>query len=209
MGILNERGNKCQHCGDLISKASDITLHHTIELTPDNYRDANISLNPYNIMVVHKQCHNKLHNRYQYAISNERLVYLVYGPPLSGKSTYVQDRMQEGDLVVDMDRLYLAVSGLPMYNKPNNLLPNVRSMHSLLLDNIRTRFGKWNNAFIIGGYADKYRREQVANDLDAELVFCDVGIDECFRRLDADPARREMRADWIEYINRWFREYKP
>ena len=77
--------------------------------------------------------------------------------------------MHRGDLVVDMDRLYEAVSMLHVYDKPNNLFGNVIGIHNLLIDNIKTRYGKWNDAWVIGGYADRYKREKLAEDLGADI----------------------------------------
>lgn len=163
--IIAERGPYCQRCGKV---AVDPQLHHIIELTPENVHDATISLNPENILLVCRDCHDAVHHRFGHA--PERGVYLIYGPPLSGKSTFVQQSMRRGDLVVDMDRLYVAVAMLPDYDKPDALLPNVRGLYDLLLDNIKTRYGRWNNAWVIGGFADRYRHEQVADELGAELV---------------------------------------
>ena len=98
--------------------------------------------------------------------------------------------MSRGDLVVDMDRLYSAASMLPYYDKPENLLSNVIGIRNALIDNIKTRYGKWNNAFIIGGYPDKYKREKLAEDLGAEIIFCDVSKAECLKRLDIDEDRQ-------------------
>lgn len=205
LAIITERGLRCEHCGQLVARVRDLTLHHIIELTPENVHDVMIALNPENVMVVHHDCHNKIHNRFGY--QPEHNVYIVFGPPLSGKKSFVLERMRRGDLVVDMDALYHAVSMLPSYDKPDNLLSNVRGIHNLLIDNIKTRYGKWNNAWIIGGYADKYKRERLADDLGAELIFCDVSLGECLRRLEADEARRCRQDEWRGYIEKWFEQY--
>lgn len=197
----------CEHCGKPIKKISEITLHHIKELTPENVNDVTISLNQNNIMLVHHDCHNKIHHRFGYKPSHN--VYIVFGSPLSGKNTYVEEYMQRGDIVIDMDRLYEAVSMLPNYDKPNNLLSNVRVIHNALIDNIKTRYGKWNNAWIIGGYADKYKRERLANELGAEIIFCDVSKEECLRRLEVDPDRKYRKDEWKEYIEKWFMYYQP
>jgi hypothetical protein len=205
MVIIMQRGLRCEYCKELVAKASDLTLHHLKELTPENFMDANISLNPDNVMVVHHDCHNKIHGRFGYVI--EKGVYIVYGSPLSGKHSFVQQQMHRGDIIVDMDRLYSAISWLPYYDKPDNLLANVRGIHNLLIDNIKTRYGKWNNAWIIGGYANRFRREKLADDLDAELIFCDVSKEECLRRLEVDADRRYRKDEWRGYIEKWFEEY--
>lgn len=205
--LINERGNKCEKCGKVIARSIDIIAHHKIELTPENVRDYSISLNPELIILVCFECHNQLHNRFGYKPSKE--VFIVYGPPMSGKTTYVKHNMQRGDLVVDMDRLYQAVSLLPSYDKPDNLLANVMGVHNILLDNIKTRYGKWYNAWVIGGYADRYKRESLANNLGAQLVFCDVSLEECLRRLSLDEARRYRQDEWRGYIHRWFEQHTP
>lgn len=205
MVIINQRGLRCEYCGHPVIKSSELTLHHIKELTPENVHDVIVSLNPDNIMVVHHECHNKIHGRFGHQMSNG--VYIVYGPPLSGKTTYVRDLMSRGDLVVDMDQLYSAVSLLPDYDKPNNLFSNVIGIHNQLIDNIKTRMGKWNSAWVIGGYADRYKRERLVHDLGAELVFCDVSREECLRRLETDEDRKYRKDEWIAYIDKWFDSY--
>lgn len=205
--IISERGLKCEYCGDLVANVGDLTLHHMIELTPENVNDVNISLNPNNVLVVHHDCHNKIHNRFGYKPQKE--VYIVYGPPMSGKTSYVLENMSKGDLVVDMDRLYAAISMLPTYDKPENLFRNVMSIHNQLIDNIKTRYGKWNSAWIIGGYPDRYKRERLADDLGAEIIFCDVSKEECARRLEFDEGRKDRKDEWVKYIDKWFDTYVP
>jgi hypothetical protein len=205
MLVISQHGLRCEYCHEPVARAMDLTLHHIKGLTPENVNDALISLNPDNVMVVHFDCHNRIHSCFGY--QGERGVYIVFGAPLSGKKTYVQEHMRRGDMVVDMDRLYVAVSCLPYYDKPENLFNNVIGMHNMLTDHIWTRYGKWNSAWVIGGYADKYKRERLADDLCAELVFCDVSKDECLRRLDIDEARQCRKDEWIGYINKWFEQY--
>lgn len=38
------------------------------------------------------------------------MLYVITGPPCSGKSTWVRERAKPGDVVVDMDRLALAIT---------------------------------------------------------------------------------------------------
>lgn len=202
--IIAERHNTCEYCGERVARASKLTLHHIEELTPENVTDANVALNPDNIQVVHHGCHNKIHKRgaKEYI---KRKVYLVYGPPLSGKNSYVRDRMQAGDIVVDMDRLYQAVSGLELYDKPDELLPTVRAIQDTLLDNIKTRYGKWQNAWIIGGYPDRYKRDKLAQDTGAEIILIEATEDECLARLKSVTDERKHRKQaWAGFIQKWF-----
>lgn len=205
LSLINIRGNKCERCGRVIAVSRDIIGHHKIELTPENVHDHSISLNPELIEIICFDCHNKEHKRFGYQGAKE--VYLVYGPPLSGKSTFVHQNMSRGDIIVDMDALYSAVSGMPTYDKPDNLFNNVMGIYNQLLDNIRTRYGKWHNAWIVGGYADKYKRERLADDLGAELIFCDVSKEECLIRLKQDVDRQNRIDEWTKYIDKWFETY--
>jgi hypothetical protein len=205
LALIADRGPYCQKCGKLIAKSIEIIGHHKIPLTPENVHDHNISLNPDNVDLVCFDCHNVIENRF--GRHSAKGVYIVFGSPLSGKNTYVQQRMCRGDIVVGMDRLYAAVTMLPYYDKPDNLFSNVIGAHNLLLDNIKTRYGKWNSAWVIGGYADRFKRERLADDLGAELIFCDISKEECLRRLEADEDRRYRKDEWIRYIDKWFDEY--
>lgn len=205
LGLIAERGPYCQKCGRLIENHLDIIGHHKIELTPENVHDHNISLNPDNVLLVCFDCHNKIHGRFGY--HKEKGVYIVFGPPLSGKRTFVKQRVIRGDLIVDIDRIYSAVSMLPFYDKPDSLFSNVIGVYNTLIDNIRTRYGKWNNAWIIGGYADKYKREKLAEDLGAELIFCDASKEECLKRLEMDEDRQYRKDEWRKYIDKWFEQY--
>ncbi len=200
-----EHGVICEHCGKLIINQTDIHAHHKIELTPDNVKDYSISLNPDNIELICHSCHDKEHHRFGYKPGKR--VYIVYGPPLSGKTTFVKENMERGDIVVDMDRLYEAISMQPLYDKPNNLLTNVINVRTLLLDNIGTRYGKWYNAWIIGGYADKFKRERLADELGAELVYIDVSKEECYARVEADVDRQYVISEWKGYIDDWYEKF--
>jgi len=203
--LIVERGSKCERCKEIIANTSEIIGHHKIELTPENVHDYSISLNPKLVELLCFDCHQKEHNRFGYQAAKE--VFIVYGSPFSGKKTFVRSQIRRGDLVVDMDQLYAAVTMLPFFDKPDNLLSNVRGIYNLLLDNIKTRYGKWNNAWIIGGYADRYKRERLTEDLGAELVFCDVSKEECLRRLALDEDRQYRQDEWRGYIEKWFDEY--
>lgn len=202
--IRHDGGSRCDWCGEWIDNPEHITLHHIEELNPGNVGEANISLNPDNIKQVHKKCHNAIH---KHAAIKQRRVFLVYGPPMSGKNTYVKQRSWPGDLIVDIDSIYEAITGLERYDKPDTLYFNAVAVQNLLLDHIKTRLGKWDNAWIIGGYADKYKRERVATDTGAEIIYIEATKDQCLARLKEDPHRCHREKEWQGYINKWFERH--
>lgn len=190
--------------GKPIMRKYDIILHHKVELTEDNVNDFSVSLNPENIMIVSHKTHNHIHNKLGYAV---REVYLVYGAPLSGKSTWVQENMNEGDLVIDIDNIWQCVSGCPRYVKPNRLRSIVFRVRDSLLEAVRYRAGKWNNAYIIGGYALSSERLRLCKELGAREVFIEASEAECIARLESFSY---LDADeWRKFIRDWFDRYLP
>lgn len=191
----------CEHCGRPIVNKYDCIGHHVIELTEENYQDANISLNPDNIMLVHHKCHNKIHDRL--GLSYIKQIYLVYGSPLSGKSTWVKDNMNYGDIVVDMDNIWQCISGQDKYVKPKRLTQNVFAIRDSLIDMIRVRRGNWLNAYIIGGYPLISERERLIKSLGAREVFIDTPKEKCIERLKEN----ERPQEYEKFIEDWFEKF--
>ena len=199
-----------EYSGKPILKSYEIILHHKIELTMQNVNDRSISLNPENIMIVSPKSHNEIHNRWGGRIKqHQRKVYYVYGPPCSGKSTFVRENMQSGDLVFDIDSLWSALSGQPEYIKPGELKAVVFNVRNTIFDSIKTRAGYWQNAWVMEGGAllgDRMRRIET---LGAESIFIDTPQSECLQRLASDPDRATVQAQWADYIGEWFASYQP
>lgn len=203
----NEYGELiCEFCGKPIVKAYDCIGHHTVPLNELNYTDANISLNKDLIQFVHHRCHNKIHDRL--GLSCTKQVFLVYGAPLSGKSTWVEESMSVGDLIVDIDNIWQCVSGCGRYVKPNRLKQNVFAVRDALLDMVKVRRGNWLNAYVIGGYPLISERERLIKELGARPIFVDASKDECIARLENNGAGRDVR-EWEKFIGEWFERYTP
>ena len=205
---VNENGDLiCVHCGKPIVRAYDCIGHHVIELTEENVNDAAISLNPNNIVLVHHKCHNQIHNKLGYR-EDLRKIYLVYGSPLSGKSTWVNDVKRSGDLIVDIDSIWQCVSGCDKYVKDGRLNACVFGVRDTLLDMVRCRRGKWLNAYVIGGYPLISERERLCRELGATEIFIDTDKEECIRRLMENADGRDIN-QWIKFIDEWWKRYNP
>lgn len=194
----------CEHCGKPIVSKYDCIGHHVTELTDDNVDDVMISLNPENVQLIHFRCHNEIHKRFGFR--REKKVFIVWGAPCSGKSTWVNSVAEPNDLILDIDRLWGAVRAgtCGQYDKPSELKANVFALRDCLIDDIRVRRGKWSNAYIIGGYPLNGERERLADLVGADrLIF-----------IDADQQTCEARAvkkstEWIGYVQEWFSRYHP
>lgn len=188
----------CSHCGKVILKKYDCIAHHKIELTEENVNDYNISLNPNNIEFIHHKCHNKIHERFG---NLKQKVFIVYGSPCSGKSTWVNKVANPDDLILDIDNIWECICNSDKYHKPNRLKSNVFGIRDCLLDMIKCRTGMWRNAYIIGTYPLASDRERLVKLLGAELIFIDEVKEVCLKRCIND--------EWKSYVNEWFEYYTP
>ena len=203
---LDESGNLiCWHCGKPIVRAYDAIGHHTIFLTEDNVNDYNVSMNPELIRFVHHRCHNYIHNKLGYVKPE---VYLVYGSPLAGKTTYVDGVIQSGDLLIDIDRIWQAVSGQPFYVKPPKLNSVVFGIRDYLYECVKNRRGRWNNVYIIGGFPLISERERMCKMFGAREIYIDATKEECLQRLNDCNDGRDKTL-WNEYIETWWNRYTP
>ena len=206
---VNDKGDLiCEHCGEPITRAYDAIGHHIIELNDRNVSDASISLNPENIMLVHHRCHNKIHQKL--CTTDRRAVYLVYGAPCSGKSSFVRENMEQGDLIVDVDSIWQCISGCDRYIKPARLNACAFVLRDTLLEQVRYRTGKWLTAWVVGGYPLTAERERLCKSLGAREIFIDTTRDECLQRLTECAAvdGRDVE-EWTRYISDWFDKYTP
>lgn len=196
----------CEHCGKPITRAYDCICHHfKTYLTEDNVNDRDISLNPDNIQLVHHKCHNQIHNKFG---SMRKEIYLVYGSPLSGKSTYVKEIMNEGDLILDIDNIWQCVSGCDRYVKPARLNAVVFGVRDLMLNIIKTRTGRWDNAYIVGGYPLISERERLIKMLGAREIYIESTKEECLERLKNASDGRDQK-EWEGFIDEWWNRYAP
>lgn len=205
----------CAICGKPILKKYDLIVHHKQELNDQNINDAMVSLNPDNVECVHFKCHNQLHERFGFNKTSvntyvKKHVYIVYGSPCSGKTTWVHEVASENDLVVDMDNIWQMISINKRYDKPGTLRSVTFELRDKMYDIIKYRSGKWHNAYIITGGALKGDRDRLMARVGAdECIFIDTDYNECIKRL----AKRidmpeETKDEWHKYIDQWFNSYQ-
>lgn len=192
----NEQGDLiCEHCGKPIVHRYDCIGHHKIPLTEANVNDFTISLNPDNIAFVHSGCHNKIHNKLG---SYTRHIYIVWGSPCSGKTSYVMENALKDDLIIDIDRIYGCIG----IERSNRLYPNVMAIYNQLIDMVRTRNGRWVNAWIMRTLPVPIERERLANLVGGELIHIDTPKEVCLERAGKDPERfKWVNQYWEKYID--------
>lgn len=211
----------CEHCGQPILKGFNptannnsgaIVFHHKIYLNNLNVNDASISINPANIQIVHWNCHNEIHQRFGFSGTNnipEKKVYLITGASCSGKTSWVKDRLQDNDVVIDIDDIWQMLSGQPRYIKPNALKPIVFKIRDELKGLIMRGTGTWRNAFIIESLPSKQDREREADKYKAfnvEVIILDASKEECMNRLHTNPSGRDIKS-YEKYIEEYFQRF--
>lgn len=194
---LNEQGELiCARCGKAINKKYDCIGHHTIELTEENVNDYSISLNHELVELICFRCHNLEHKRFE---GFSQSVFLVYGSPCSGKSSWVRSVALDDDLILDLDSIWESICISDKYHKPKRLKSNAFGIRDCLLDQIKTRTGMWHNAYVIGGYPLRSDRDRLCDLLRAEPIFIDTSKEECLSRAVND--------EWKEFIEDWFNSF--
>ena len=191
----------CARCGKPIFRRYDMIAHHKTELTEENVNDYEISLNPENIDIIHFRCHNLEHERFE---GFRQKVFLVYGSPCSGKTSFVREQANGDDLILDVDRIWDAVCLDGWKSKPRRLNPIVFRIRDEIIDAVRTRTGKWRNCWIVGGFPLKTDRDRICQLLRAEPIYCEATLEECLAR-----CKEERPEGWETYIRDWFEDFTP
>lgn len=178
--LLRLKSGKCQRCGR-VADMKQLHAHHKVLLTPSNVNDTSISLNPDKIEILCNSCHDEEHNRFGYA---EHHIYIIYGAPCSGKTTYALERMSNNDIIVDLDMIYEMLTGQDGHEHSDGLRFIAFKIRDTLYDIIKTRYGRFNDAYIVAGLPHRGEREALARRLGAELVHIDTSEGECIKRAE-------------------------
>lgn len=130
--------------------------------------------------------------------------YVIAGPPGSGKTTYALQNMKRGDAIIDVDYLFMALSGLSIYDKPRSLLSLVLDTRDAVLDIIQA--GIANDSYIITSTGKRTEIDAMCVRFAADPVVMAVPADECKERI-ANDKRRDANTDWPALVDKWWADY--
>jgi len=130
----------------------------------------------------------------------------ICGPPGSGKTAYVTERAQSGELIVDVDALFHALSGLPWYDKPRPLLKYVLAARDGAMDELERfqNIGAW----IIADAPTRAERNALRDRFDAEVTVLETPSGVCLERLAQDDRRPGQLAEWMPRVLSWWKRYE-
>ena len=141
------------------------------------------------------------------AIRHRPNVTIVCGPPGSGKTSYALNHMGPGDLIVDLDLIWQALTGLDIYNKPEKILNYVLAAREAIFNELEKPDGVERSWIVICG-AKRKEREWLRRRFNAKVLMMDVTKEECLRRVREDKRRAGQERLQGALVEKWFREYE-
>lgn len=132
------------------------------------------------------------------------MITVVIGPPAGGKSTWVLERAKPTDVVIDFDRLAVALTGLG--GDPHDHAPAVtgvtRAARTAAIEAALRHSGD-TDVYLIHSSPGAQRMAQY-REMGAEIVTIDPGLDVVRERCKTQRPRRMFAV-----IDEWYRERGP
>lgn len=137
-------------------------------------------------------------------------VHLVCGPPASGKTSFVQQHKGPRDLVLDLDWIIADMSRSVQHDwNGRRWLGPALSHRNRLLDMLAEP-NRWPCAWLIVGEPKAQWRQWWRDKLGRGTTYMmATPPDECFKRIAADPSRRNVVVEHRNAVLRWWNNYKP
>jgi len=129
-------------------------------------------------------------------------VSVVCGPPGAGKTTYVREHAQPGDLIIDLDALYQAIGNADLHQHPAALMPFACEARDALVHRLSRR-SDLRHAWVITTAPKKNERQRYT-DAGADVIVLDTPAEVCQQRTRDRPSM----AEWAQAIARWWTEYE-
>lgn len=134
-------------------------------------------------------------------------INLVTGPPLSGKTTYVQAHMTPGDLVIDLDYLAAALSYSAIHeDNPKNIKFAWRLMDAALVELAIGSHESNHRVWIVGCFRTLRRDTMIRFLNPARVIVIATPKDICLSRLRAEVSSRP-KSILFTAIHTWWKEW--
>lgn len=209
--ILKRDGYLCQECRlqDKITPAE--TVHH---INPLEYYPE-LRLEDKNLISLCINCHNKMHDRethgltyigrkWQYIYTGYSNIIFVIGPPCSGKTTYVRERVGPNDLVFDWDEIAKALTFGRNHDHNPDTHELLRRVRHTFLSFVETN-SDFDTVWIVSTRVYDVFHEFAL--VAPRVVELNTSMEECLARLRANPDDRNEK-ETEEVIRNYFK-YPP
>lgn len=158
-----------------------------------------------NLQALCGSCHSKITWREGRIRLN---VIAICGPPASGKTTKARSMMKRGDIIVDVDLLAMAITGLPVYDKPESVMGFVYEARDSILRALHNDTRFTGTAFVVAMAATREQRDRYRQEFKARVIVMETSVDECVRRLNVDAVRAGRIDEWEADVRTWWSEYE-
>jgi len=134
------------------------------------------------------------------------MTYLICGPPGAGKTTYALTHMSPGDVIIDWDLLFVAISGQPLHHNEASLNEWVGDLRDYLIEMTGYGYPGVRN-FWVTLCAPRKETRDYWRDNGAKVILLKERISTCLARLAKDPTRHDWQK-WRPDVERWWKEFR-
>lgn len=132
------------------------------------------------------------------------MIYIVYGAPCSGKTTYVQQNIKDNDIVWDWDAVEFSFNGLSYQEKNQNINRFMKRVRRLFIDECIINTSVSDKWIILTNLNQKLIDELDAVD-EIKIYQMQTSKEECVSRLSATA--RKDKDELLQVIEDWFKKY--
>jgi predicted kinase len=134
---------------------------------------------------------------------------IVCGPPGAGKSTYVRQRIKPGDICVDVDELFQALTmNHGSREKPEGVLPFVLAARQSVIDLYARGLKLSGVLYIIMCGENNEARRLLASQCNATVIVLQVPAGECLRRMKEQGRNAQHMREVEPVVMKWHRLYE-
>ena len=127
------------------------------------------------------------------------MLHIIIGPPCAGKSTYVRENAEDGDVIVDFDAIAKALGSETAHDAPSQVRECAFEARRAVIEKaMASGFEAW----VIHSNPTAQQMDEYAK-ADAEIVTLAPDMETCLERAEAD-GRPEGTAD---AIRRWYADH--
>lgn len=133
---------------------------------------------------------------------------VVYGPIGAGKTTYVRKNMKRGEVILDLDLFYEALTGAPHHDKSDELLSLVLEAFNQVVSIVARRGKQRPRLWIVTCDLGEERRCKFLSmfpGCEFKVVATEASV--CVDRVSKDPFRRSEVSKYKGLIERWWSNY--
>lgn len=124
-------------------------------------------------------------------------VYVVHGPPASGKADYVASKKGDNDVVFDFNKMMSALTG---GGRNDNVVSYCLDIRTLILKKALSGSSVDRTWIIATNVTDDMRKQ--LSDVPVQYVHVDTPKEECLRRIEGHPNEEELR----KVIDKYFED---